>query len=63
MAGLFGHETAQQRLSKEIFALSWAEATRDDWVLATGFSCRCQTARMTGRRPLHPVELIDRILT
>ncbi len=31
-------------------------------MLATGFSCRCQTKRLTGRRPLHPVELIDRVL-
>ncbi|MEH3041827.1 MAG: FAD-binding and (Fe-S)-binding domain-containing protein [Sphingomonas paucimobilis] len=63
MAGLFGHEAANQKLSRDIFALSWADATQDDAMLATGFSCRCQTKRLTGRRPLHPVELIDRVLT
>ncbi|MEN2747772.1 FAD-binding and (Fe-S)-binding domain-containing protein [Sphingomonas sp. T9W2] len=63
MAGLFGHEAANQKLSRDIFALSWADVTQDDAMLATGFSCRCQTKRLTGRRPLHPVELIDRILT
>ncbi|KZE11386.1 MULTISPECIES: FAD-binding and (Fe-S)-binding domain-containing protein [Sphingomonas] len=62
MAGLFGHEAANQKLSRDIFALSWADATQDDAMLATGFSCRCQTKRLTGRRPLHPVELIDRVL-
>ncbi|WP_454278232.1 FAD-binding and (Fe-S)-binding domain-containing protein [Sphingomonas sp. Marseille-Q8236] len=62
MAGLFGHEAQNQKLSRDIFALSWADVTRDDAMLATGFSCRCQTKRLTGRRPLHPVELIDRVL-
>ncbi|MBZ6382404.1 FAD-binding and (Fe-S)-binding domain-containing protein [Sphingomonas sanguinis] len=62
MAGLFGHEAQNQKLSRDIFALSWADATRDDAMLATGFSCRCQTKRLTGRRPLHPVEMIDRVL-
>ncbi|MET4896523.1 FAD-binding and (Fe-S)-binding domain-containing protein [Sphingomonadaceae bacterium jetA1] len=62
MAGLFGHEAENQTLSRDIFALSWAQATQDDAMLATGFSCRCQTKRLTGRRPLHPVELIDRVL-
>jgi len=63
MAGLFGHEAQNQTLSRNIFALGWADATRDDAMLATGFSCRCQTQRLTGRRPLHPVELIDRVLS
>lgn len=62
MAGLFGHEAQNQTLSRDIFALSWADVTQDDAMLATGFSCRCQTERLTGRRPLHPVELIDRVL-
>lgn len=62
MAGLFGHEAQNQKLSRDIFALSWADVTQDDAMLATGFSCRCQTKRLTGRRPLHPVEMIDRVL-
>ncbi|WP_294320890.1 FAD-binding and (Fe-S)-binding domain-containing protein [uncultured Sphingomonas sp.] len=62
MAGLFGHEAQNQTLSRDIFALSWSQVTQDDAMLATGFSCRCQTKRLTGRRPLHPVELIDRVL-
>lgn len=62
MAGLFGHEAANQKLSRDIFALSWSHVTQDDAMLATGFSCRCQTKRLTGRRPLHPVQLIDRVL-
>lgn len=63
MAGLFGHEAQNQKLSRDIFALSWSQVTQDDAMLATGFSCRCQTKRLTGRRPLHPVELIDRVLS
>ena len=55
MAGLFGHEQEHAELSSTIFRQNWA--SKGD-VLATGFSCRCQAKRMTGKRPAHPVEIL-----
>ncbi len=62
MAGMFGHEVEHVDLSRRIFDLGWRprvdEAPSADRVLATGFSCRCQTKRFSGFRPPHPVEAI-----
>jgi hypothetical protein len=61
MAGLFGHEREHAALSEQLFAMSWAKqiAGKDkDRVLATGFSCRCQTKRFAGFRPRHPAEAL-----
>ena len=62
MAGMFGHEAEHEDLSRSIFDLGWRPrvdaAPALNRVLATGFSCRCQTKRFTGLRPSHPVEAI-----
>jgi FAD/FMN-containing dehydrogenase/Fe-S oxidoreductase len=60
MAGLFGHEEKNLVLSRRLFDLSWRKSIGSDeeMVLATGFSCRCQTKRLAGFRPRHPVELL-----
>jgi Fe-S oxidoreductase len=62
MAGMFGHETEHRELSQEIFDLSWREPLQNisRTPVASGFSCRCQSARFTGRRPEHPIEALDR---
>jgi len=57
MAGLFGHEKEHADLSASIFAQNWASKAEGN-ILATGFSCRCQTKRLAGRRPAHPVEIL-----
>ncbi|EHH68492.1 FAD-binding and (Fe-S)-binding domain-containing protein [Gluconobacter morbifer] len=57
MAGLFGHEEKNAALSRRIFDQNWAEKVTTP-VLATGFSCRCQTRRFAGYRPSHPVEAL-----
>ena len=57
MAGMFGHQREQADLSKQIFHQNWAEKAEKP-ILATGFSCRCQTERMAGYRPSHPVEIL-----
>lgn len=65
MAGLFGHEAEHQDMSRRLFEASWRERlaeTSPDRVLATGFSCRCQTERMAGTRPRHPVEALAALL-
>ena len=60
MAGLFGHQAEQAELSRRIFDLGWRPrlGTDPSQILATGFSCRCQTERFAGVRPRHPVEAI-----
>ena len=60
MAGLFGHQAEQAALSRDIFDRGWRPRLGGDpaGVLATGFSCRCQTERFAGFRPRHPVEAI-----
>ncbi|MGJ4860278.1 FAD-binding and (Fe-S)-binding domain-containing protein [Labrys sp. La1] len=61
MAGLFGHEAEHAQMSKNLFAMSWAPRLADldpSTVLATGFSCRCQTKRCAGFSPLHPAQVL-----
>ncbi|WP_225197964.1 FAD-binding and (Fe-S)-binding domain-containing protein [Gluconobacter oxydans] len=57
MAGLFGHQKEQASLSRQIFDQNWAGKVKQP-VLASGFSCRCQTERMAGYRPSHPAEAL-----
>lgn len=63
MAGLFGHQDRHQTASRRLFDLSWRRHmdTTDD-LLATGFSCRCQSDRLADRVPGHPLGLIARAL-
>ncbi len=64
MAGLFGHQKRHQPVSRKLFDLSWrphVEAGAS--VLATGFSCRCQSERLSGRAPRHPLGLIADLLS
>ncbi|UIY29842.1 4Fe-4S dicluster domain-containing protein [Neorhizobium galegae] len=64
MAGMWGHESANRTKSNEIFGHSWKAATAPgpDAILATGFSCRCQTKHMTGTELQHPVSLLRQLL-
>ncbi|WP_456299726.1 D-2-hydroxyglutarate dehydrogenase YdiJ [Paraburkholderia tropica] len=65
MSGTYGHEARNVATSAQIFALSWAshvDVEHADELLATGYSCRSQTARLRGQRLRHPVEaLLDAI--
>jgi Fe-S oxidoreductase len=59
MSGLFGHEKRNIETSKRLFDLSWrkpVEASAE--VYATGFSCRCQVERLSGRSARHPMHMI-----
>lgn len=61
MAGLFGHETEHLPMSGQLFELSWRgriDTGAPSQMLATGFSCRCQTERQAGFRPRHPAEAL-----
>lgn len=60
MAGLFGHEAEHVEMSRQLYDMSWKEpmSAAGDRALATGFSCRSQTKRASGRKPRHPAELL-----
>ncbi|WP_240722657.1 FAD-binding and (Fe-S)-binding domain-containing protein [Poseidonocella sp. HB161398] len=63
MAGMFGHKARHQKMSRRLFDLSWtgplAQARE---AAATGYSCRCQAERLTGRALRHPLGMIaDRL--
>lgn len=65
MAGTYGHEVSHLEDSKGIFNLSWQQAlARYDanQVLATGYSCRSQTARLQGYKPRHPLQAVLSLL-
>lgn len=63
MAGIFGHEPANQEISRTLWHAGWSEATAtideadDVLVVATGYSCRSQGKRF-GAELLHPVHLL-----
>jgi Fe-S oxidoreductase len=61
MSGMFGHEAEHQEMSRGLFEMSWkdkVEAAGADRMLATGFSCRCQTKRFADFKPKHPVQAL-----
>ncbi|GGE13660.1 FAD/FMN-containing dehydrogenase [Gemmobacter megaterium] len=63
MAGLFGHQARHQPVSRRLFDMSWrphVEAAAP--VVATGFSCRCQAERLSGRALRHPLALVAEAL-
>jgi Fe-S oxidoreductase len=59
MAGTYGHEADQKEKSLAIYGLSWEQAIKRypaDAVLATGYSCRSQVARIEQFKPKHPLQ-------
>ncbi len=63
MAGIFGHETANQPMSKALWDLSWAPAIAaaggPEFVVASGYSCRSQSARFGLDKLAHPVSFLQ----
>ncbi|GAB3015762.1 D-2-hydroxyglutarate dehydrogenase YdiJ [Bowmanella dokdonensis] len=65
MAGTYGHETVHLDNSRGIFELSWQQAIsrfQPEQILATGYSCRSQTARFAGFKPKHPLQAMLALL-
>jgi Fe-S oxidoreductase len=65
MAGTYGHEKAQLENSKGIYNLSWSpifKQYKPSEILATGFSCRSQVARIEGSKPKHPIQILEQLL-
>lgn len=64
MAGLFGHQERHQDVSRRLFDLSWrGKLEGGAQMAASGFSCRCQAARLAGKSLRHPLGLIAQALT
>jgi FAD/FMN-containing dehydrogenase/Fe-S oxidoreductase len=66
MAGAFGFEAGHYAVSMQIGELALLPAVRkadpDTWIIADGFSCREQIDQATGRRAVHPAEVIRHAL-
>lgn len=60
MSGTYGHETRNRDTSERIYDLSWREVTEDPAnagrLLATGYSCRSQTKRLSEVQLKHPLQ-------
>lgn len=67
MAGTFGHETSNRRLSEKLYSISWQQEINRagplDVLMATGYSCRSQIKEIDGRKVPHPLEIIGEIMT
>ena len=62
MAGIYGHETRNQEISKKLYDLSWKEPVDnpEKKLVATGYSCRSQVKRFGGKSVPHPVQALLR---
>ncbi|MCH9691921.1 MAG: FAD-binding oxidoreductase [Gammaproteobacteria bacterium] len=60
MAGFYGHEKVQRQTSQAIFQQSWAPQLKNPNanILASGYSCRCQSARFAGVILRHPLQAL-----
>ncbi|WP_337270756.1 D-2-hydroxyglutarate dehydrogenase YdiJ [Oryzifoliimicrobium ureilyticus] len=63
MAGTFGHEARNRKLSEKIYAMNWQDhvKTREDAsiMMATGYSCRSQVHTIEAVKLPHPLQVID----
>jgi Fe-S oxidoreductase len=63
MAGSFGferdHYDISMRIGERVLLPEVRRAPADTLIVADGFSCREQILQATGRRALHPVELVS----
>ncbi|GHA62646.1 FAD-linked oxidase [Amylibacter ulvae] len=64
MAGTWGHLSENESQSAQIFQQSWQPVLddaqgRDQILLATGFSCRCQAKKHAQQSLLHPISYLQ----
>lgn len=64
MSGLFGHEVENSKLSDDIFKLYWNPTleSAQGVMLASGFSCRCQSKNHR-QHTIHPIVHLANILS
>lgn len=65
MAGTYGHLVEQQRNSQDLFSQNWQASIADTQIniLASGFSCRAQTANLAQLRLRHPIEALLQLVS
>nr|WP_294867538.1 FAD-binding and (Fe-S)-binding domain-containing protein [uncultured Pseudogulbenkiania sp.] len=67
MAGTYGHEADKRTMSEHLYGLSWkaivGNRQGEGRLLATGYSCRCQTALIDGVALPHPASALLHALT
>jgi len=63
MAGSFGFEQSKYdvsiRCAEKVLLPAVRAATEETLLIATGFSCREQIRQTTGRRTMHPAEVVE----
>ena len=66
MAGTYGHEASHYKNSKALYELSWSgvfkQCSTQHEVLVSGFSCRSQVARFEGKKPRHPIAVVNELI-
>ncbi len=67
MAGIYGHEAEHYGESQGIYQMSWGRQLPENieeqaYILATGYSCRSQVKRFGGWQPLHPVQVLLKLI-
>ena len=66
MAGAFGYEKEHYEVSRRVgeqrLFPALREAAAEDVIVAPGFSCRLQIQHFTGRKAVHPAELLHGLL-
>lgn len=64
MAGTWGHELRNANTSARIFNLSWKRHVEEAGgaILATGFSCRCQSDIQAKVKAHHPLRLVRQLI-
>jgi glycerol-3-phosphate dehydrogenase subunit C len=63
MVGSFGYKKEYSQLSRAIWAQLFEQIDKlDGYVVACGISCRSQIAMGTGRKVMHPVEVLARAM-
>ena len=65
MAGTYGHLKEQQINSQGLFELNWAATVNnaERINLASGFSCRSQSAKLAEKTLLHPIEVLNELIS
>ncbi len=67
MEGIYGHEAEHYGESQGIYQMSWGRQLPENieeqaYILATGYSCRSQVKRFGGWQPLHPVQVLLKLI-
>lgn len=66
MAGIYGHETRNQEISRKLYDMSWKEVVQNQGnsgrLVATGYSCRSQVKRYGDGKIPHPVQALLRVM-